>query len=1043
MIAWCARHPTAANLLMLIMITAGLLAAPQLKRETFPSFSTDKIQAKVVWPGASAEDTEEALCGPMEEALDAVGSLLEVRCQALEGVAIATAEMEQGGDLARFLDDVKSEVDGITSFPAEAEEPTVTELARTDAVASIAITGPMSERDLKAYAEQTKDKLQAMPNVSLVAVQGFSDHQLRIEVSRERLRAHGLSLSSLAATLQSQGLDLPSGSLEGGEREWLVRFADQRRTPAELGQLTVLYSADGGELRLGDIATITDRFEDDEFDQLYNGERAAVLAVSKNKSDDSLVVKREIAAFVEAERQRAPPGVSLTITQDMASVVEDRLGMLLKNGWQGLLLVFIVMALFFRWRFAFWVTMGLPVSFLAGLLGMVLTGMSINMITLVALLVALGLLMDDAIVIAENIAAQMRKGKDAMQAAIDGTREVAPGVLSSFATTVCVFLPLSFLSGEVGKVLGVLPIALLSVLSVSLVEAFLILPSHLGHSLQGAEQQPNGRFRARFETLIDTLRERVVGRAVDAAMRQRYLLLGGALGLLIASFGLVAGGVVKMIGFPNVEGDLIQARVLLPQGTPLWRTEAVVDKLVAGADSLQQTYGEQQPNGQLVQAVSVQYGVNADSHESGAHLATVSVDLLTAEERVGSINAFAAHWREQVGELPDIISLSYKEPVLGPGGKAIEIHLQGRDLGQLKSASLELQAWLNGFAGVNNLGDDLRPGKPELRLRLRDGALALGVDANTVASQLRTALSGRVIREIQVGTETLEIDLRLPADERDQLADLERFNVGLPGGQQIPLLELVQVESARGWARINRVDGARTVVISGDVDNDEGNAAQIIAATEAEFMPGLLERYPGVQTRQEGESKETAATTNSMIRALVIGLGGIFVLLAFQFRSYVQPATVIAIIPLGLIGVIWGHWLMGLNISMPSIMGFVSLAGIAVNDSILLVEFLKKGMRAGLHVAEAAAQASRQRFRAVLLTSLTTVAGLIPLMAEQSLQAQVLKPLAVSLVFGLTATTLLVLFIVPAIFTVLDDLGLIDESQERAAAPATPAQPEH
>ncbi|MGB0867423.1 MAG: efflux RND transporter permease subunit, partial [Granulosicoccaceae bacterium] len=865
------------------------------------------------------------------------------------GTAIADVEMDDGADMARFLDDVKSEVEAVRNFPAEAEDPVVVEINRTDMVAKIAITGPMSDRDLKAYAEQLKARLKRQPQVSLVSVEGFSDHQFRIDVSEQALRAYGLSLTSLASTLKNQGVSLPAGSLEGGSREWLVRFTDERSSVNGLADLVVLSNDSGAELRLGDVAHVTDRFEQAETRTEYQGRRAALLSVSKNKSEDTLTVMAEVEKFLAQEAAVAPAGVEIAITQDMSSIVSDRLNMLLKNGAQGLVLVFVVMALFFRMRFAFWVTMGLPVSFLAGMMGMVLMGMSINMITLVALLVALGLLMDDAIVIAENIAANLAKGKSAMQAAIDGTTEVMPGVISSFVTTVCVFLPLSYLAGDMGKVLGVLPIALLSVLSVSLVEAFFILPSHLGHSLAQVDLKNQSRFRHRFDGLVEHFRERWVGRAVDAAIRNRYVFLGVVLALMLASVGMVAGAKLKFIGFPSVEGDNLQARVLLPQGTPLWQTQQVVEQVLSGSRMLNEQYQPQQPDGQnLVQATTVQYGVNSDSNESGAHLATVSLDLLSAELRSGDMNSFIASWRESVGDLPDVIALTYAEPSLGPAGKAVDIRLQGDDLSELKQVADALRLELSSFVGVRNISDDLRSGKPELRLKLKDGAFALGVSANTVAAELRAALSGTTVQEVQQGVETYEIDLRYAADGRDQLADLESFRVTLTDGSQVPLLELVDVEQGRGWARINRVDGVRTIAVKADVDTRIGNASQIVSTVQSQFLPSLLEQYPSVTVRQEGESKESAATLQSLLRALVIGLGGIFVLLAFQFRNYAQPVTVMAIIPLGFIGVVWGHLLMGLNLSMPSMMGFVSLAGIAVNDSILLMEFVKKEMRAGL-----------------------------------------------------------------------------------------------
>ncbi|HEC16759.1 MAG TPA: efflux RND transporter permease subunit [Sedimenticola sp.] len=1036
MIAFFVRHPTAGNLLMALLALVGLGALPGLQRETFPDFAPEKLEIRILYPGASAGDVEEVVCQRVEDALESISEIEEIVCVAREGLGRAVVEMIEDGDMARFMDDVKSEIEAIDDFPEEVEPPVVKELGRTDKVVAVAVTGPMPVSDLKAYAEQIKERMQRVPEISRVNVLGFSDHQLRIEVSAAAMRGYGVSMSDVADAVRRQGIDLPAGTLETRERELLLRFADQRRTPAELAELIVVGAATGAEIRLGDIARISDRFERDEEKTLFNGRRAAVLQVVKTKQQDTLVVMQAVRAFLEAERARAPPAVSFTVTQDRSSIVRDRLNLLLRNGAQGLTLVFLTMWLFFRFRFAFWVAMGLPVSFLGALFIMNILGLTINMITMVALLIAIGLLMDDAIVISENIAAHLRKGKNAFQAAIDGTRQVMPGVLSSFLTTVAVFGPLAFLAGHMGKVLKFIPMVLCLVLVVSLIEAFMILPHHLAHSLKHQEGRTN-RFRRRFDSLLDDFRNNTLGRAVDFAVHQRYWFVGTVIALFLLSIGVVVSGKLKFQVFPDIEGDNIEARVLLPPGTPLWRTEAVVRRITDGLDAVDKAFTPLQKDGRpLVRNVQVRYSVNQDAGESGPHLATVTADLVTAEERRGHLDDIIARWRENVGDIPDLLALSYKEPVIGPGGIPLEIRLYGPGLKQLKKAALELQEWLGHYRGVFDLSDDLRPGKPELRLRLREGALALGLDATTIASQLRAAFYGVTASEIQVEGESYEIDVRLAREDQSTLTDLETFRIVTASGDQIPLSTLVHVETGRGFSRIQRVDGVRTVTVTGDLDPRIANAQEIVNHTRRVFLPELLKRYPGVRAGIEGQSKQSAKTGASMLRSFAVGLIGVFVLLSFQFGCYREPLVVMAVIPLSLIGVIWGHLLMGAPLSMPGIIGFTSLAGVVVNDSILLVSFLKRQVAKGHATVEAAKIASRARFRAVLLTSITTIAGLFPLLLEKSMQAQILIPLAISIIFGLLATTLLVLLVVPALFSILDDLGMTARAYQEGASVA-------
>ncbi len=1032
MIRFFAAHPTAGNLIMILFIVAGLLAAPGVRRETFPEVAPDEVEIRIAYPGASTEEVEEALCNRIEDAIDGIDNLIETRCEARESLAMAVAVMREDADLSRFTDDVKAEIDAVVDFPDEAEKPTVAQRGMTDFVAAVAVGGPMSTADLKAYAEGMKDRMLQTGVATQVAVKGFSDHQIRIEIPAAAMRQYGLSAERIAELIRRQSVDLPAGGIETADGNVLVRFADERHRPQEFEDLVVVAGRSGAELRLGDIARVSDRFELDEDKVYFNGQRAAMLEVTKSKSQDTLKVIDKVRDFVAREQASAPPDMEFAITRDISSIVRDRLTMLLDNGMVGLGLVFLVMWLFFGLRYSFWVAMGLPVAFLGAVLAMNLIGYTFNMITMVGLLIAIGLMMDDAIVIAENIAARRAAGLGALEAAVDGAKQVTPGVLASFATTIAIFGPLSFITGEIGQILKAMPVVLLVTLAVSLIEAFLILPHHLLHSLEAQGTRPPRGFRVWFDDRLDWVRQRIVGRLVDTAIAWRYLFLGLVAATLLSSIAMLAGGILKFRAFPDIDGDVVVARVLLPQGTPLARTEAIVADLTAALERVDQHFQPSQPEGRkLVRNLIVQYNANSDAFETGPHVATIFADLLQADLRNARIDDILNRWRHEAGQVPDVISLTFKEPVLGPGGLPIDIRLQGEDLDELKAAALDLRNWLTGYRGVHDVTDDLRPGKPEARLKLREGALALGLDAATVSAQLRAAFFGRTAAEIQVGSEAYEVDIRYPESDRDSLADLEYFTVTTQAGQQVPISTVARIEPGRGFARVNRVNGQRTVTVRGDIDGNVANANEVVADTSRRLLPALAKRYPGVSVHLEGQAKETEKTGGSMQRAFMIGLVGIFVLLSYQFRSYIEPVVVMIAIPMALIGVIWGHLLLGFELAMPSMIGFISLSGIVVNDSILVVEFTKRAVRAGASVAEAAALASRQRFRAVLLTSATTIVGLLPLLSENSLQAQVLKPLVTSLTFGLLASTMLVLFVIPAFYTVLADFKLT-ESGPRA-----------
>ncbi len=1031
MIRYFAVHPTAANILMLAVIAIGLFSLQHLNKESFPVLKQSKVQVSVVYPGASPADVEEGICNPLEDATDGISFLKEQVCDARDNIGIFTLEMREQGDIRQFTDDIKVALDGIQNFPDAVEDPVTTQLGRTSKVVSVAITADrLTTSELKDLAEYYRNRMLADARIPMVRVTGFSTHQLQVLVSARNLRKYNLSVRDLANLIGAQSIELPAGTLETAQKNYQIRFENLRKSPDALRDLVILNTAEGGEIRLGDIARVQDRFENREESITLNGKPAAILQISKNTSDDTLKVYDAVAGFVERENAILPASTRLTITQDMAAGVRDRLRLLLKNGWQGLLLAGFALFLFFNWRYTFWVALGLPISFLGGLALMVVFGISVNMISMIALLMAIGILMDDAIVISESIEHEYAKGKMPLDAAVDGTKKVFRGVFSSYLTSAFLFGSLLMMKGDIGQILGVLPVVLLSVLSVSLIEAMLVLPHHLKHSLERARDSRRPAWRMTLENGFLRMRDGV-GRATHLAIRYRYLTVGLALAMLIFSVGLIATGTVKFKAFPDLEGNTVDARVLLPQGTPLEETRAVVATLLKALAKTNAELSESEPE-PLVRNVQVAFGVHADVPESGTHLATITLDVLNTEVRHTPMSELTRRWRENSGDLPNVIGIQFREPRVGPAGRAIHVRLSGEDLDRLSQASWAVRNWLRGYAGVSNLLDDLRPGKPQFSVTLLPGALSAGVDAREISAQLRAAYQGQKITDIYAGREAYEVVAKLDRDPNRQLDDFDSFFIFPQQGDAIPLSRVAHVDEKREFARIGHVNHQRTLNVYGDVDPALANTSEVIAGLQKHLLPRLRKRYPDIRFHFKGEVENGTETKLSILSGFGLGALAVFLLLSLQFRNYREPFIVLLNIPLALIGAIWGHFIMGLDFTLPSMIGFVSLAGVVVNDSILLVEFVKYRVSEGMLFHDAARQAVRDRFRAIFLTSVTTVAGMTPLLFETSSQALILVPLVTSIVFGMLTSTLLIMLVLPASYSIMEDMGLLRRNDMEA-----------
>lgn len=1025
MIKWFAAHPTASNLLLIIIIAAGLFSMPSLKRETFPDYRPIEVGIEVVYRGASASDVEGEICARIYDSLKRIDYLDEVVCTAQDNAANATATMKPKGNLVRFISEIETEVNAITSMPKGAERPIIRQLNRSDLVAAVGITGDLPISQLEDYALSLERKIMSLPGVSNVTIRGMSQRQWLVEVPRDVLAQYDLSINKLSEILSKQSVDIPMGTLETYDRDIQLRFTEKRNSLKALSDIVVVSSAEGGgEVTLGNIATLTEIGEKPEDKILINGQRGLVLELSKSLRDDALDIMDSLTELTENERQKHS-NLNYFITQDMTSIVKDRLTMLIENGVIGLILVILVMSLFFRPQLAFWAVLGLPIAFMGAFWVMSLTGLSINMITLVALLMSIGIVMDDAIVISDNIVANTDKDLTPVQVVTKGTIQVVPGVMSSFLTTVSVFLPLSFLSGELGAVLEVLPVVLIAALTASLIEAFFILPHHLKGSIKKIAEHDSSKIRRYIDEKFEVFKEHV-GVLTDKAIKYRYHVVAVITVVMLSSIGYIAGGHISTESMPDMDGDTLEARILLPQGTPLVSTEQVARAIESAIWTIHNQH-KSETGEELVKLTQVRFNYNPSAGEVGAHLATVMVDLLTAEKRSITLNELTERWYSNIGNIPGLLSLIIKEPGFGPAGIPIEIRLQGDDLNELKLGAEELSNHLKTYEAIYNVSDNLRPGKPQRRFEVLEGAYSFGLTTDSIASQLRSAFLGDIADTQRVGLQDVDILVRQSGSDRSSLDDITEQTILLDDGRKIPLDVLVKVTDEQSWGTITRIDDKRTVTVQAQVKSDLASAKDIISEIDQNWLSYFLKKYPTIAVSYEGEVASSNETGGSIAKGLLIGLIGIFVILSFQFRSYSESMIIMLSIPLAFIGAMWGHVAMGWYISSPSLIGAASLAGIVVNNAILLVQFINEHRFSGLPTAVAAGQASRDRLRAILISSTTTIAGLLPLLTETSTQSASLKPLTISVVFGLLSSTVLVLFIIPALYVVFDDFGWIRE----------------
>ena len=1035
-IAWVAQHGVAANMLMAVILVGGVLVLPSIDQEVFPSVDTGVITVSVEMRGAAPDEVEKGVCIKVEEAVAGIEGVKRLSSRAITGLGTVTLELEYDAETRDVLNDVKAAVDAIDGFPENSEKPVVGEFELAKQVINVALSGDVDELTLRRLGERVRDDLLTLPGISQARLSNVRPYEVSLEVSEAALRRWKLTFDDVIAAVRRSSLDVSGGSVKTSGGEILLRARHQAYRQKDFEDITVRTLPDGSRLSLSDVATVVDAFEDTGQSTRFDGKTGVLVRVYRVGNQRALEIADAVYEYVDVARQGMPEGIELTTWQDDARLLRGRMDLLLENGRTGLLLVFLTLALFLRLSLAFWVTLGIPISFLGAVLLMPVVGVSINMISLFGFIVALGIVVDDAIVVGENIYATAERGKRGLAAVLAGVGEVKMPVSFAVLTTIAAFGPLMAIPGIMGEFVSQLPLIVVPTLVFSLIESLLILPAHLVHIGERAAKSFSfvkawEKVQDRVTALLNAFVRSVYTPLLRACLRWRYLSLAVASGLLMLTVGTFASGFIKFHFFPDVEADNVVAFVTMPQGTPAEVTVDAVRRMERAALALREEV-EAREGGAVFRHVlasvgdqpfrndqSTGFGRVASFH--GQHLGEINIELVPSEDReIGSLELVSL-LRERTGQIPDAVELTFSSNLMSTGD-AIDIRLAGTDTDELRSVAEQLKSRLRQYPGVRDISDSYRSGQQEHLLEITPKAESLGLTRADLARQVRQGFYGEEVQRIQRGRDEVRVMVRYPHAERRSLSDVENMRVRLSDGSEVPFNVVASVTEGRGDAVIQRFERRRSLNVTADVDLNLNDPNLVLADMVASVLPELLELHPGIDYTLEGEQREQDETVSGMIRGFMLALILIYALLAIPFRSYLQPLIVMLAIPFGIVGAIWGHLLMGMDLTIMSMFGVVALTGVIVNDSLVMVDFINTRRRAGARPADAVISAGPTRFRAILLTSLTTFAGLLPLLLERSLQAKFLIPMAVSLGFGVLFATAITLVIVPVGYLALEDV---------------------
>ena len=1030
-VAWFAENHVAANLLMAFLLLAGVVTGLTIKLEVFPETSLDQISISMAYLGASPAEVEEAIVRRIEENVAGLAGIKRIDSVAREGLGSVNIEVMEGWDLKELLDEVKAEVDRITTFPEEAEEPVVREVTRRTQVINLSVYGDASESTIKHLTEKIKDDITNLPNITYAELSGIRTAEIHIEISEQTLRRYGLTLGQVAEAVRTASLDLPAGSVKTAGGEILVRTKGRRYRAADYDDVAVIARADGSKVTLGQIANLKEAFEDVDLFTQFQGKPSGVIEVYRVADQNALTVADTVKRYVEEIRPSLPQGVDIDTYRDRSQILRSRINLLLRNMAFGLVLVSILLGLFLNVRLAFWVTLGIPISFAAGIWILPRFDVSINMISLFAFITVLGIVVDDAIIVGENIFRKQDEGLKGLDGAVQGAMEVGRPVIFAVLTTLVAFWPLLLGSGTMGKVMRNIPIVVIVVLLGSLVESLLILPAHLARSKHAGADAARGPGTEKL--VARWLRWFIKGpyaKLVSFCVRWRYATVALGITMLLLTMGIWRGGWIKFTLFPKVESDLLICSLTMPAGTPVERTTEIATHLERSAKEALAETDKKRPKGapslfkHSITSVGMHMagrGPMAAGPQIGGHLAQVRVELLEGEQRDVSATKLATLWRNKAGVIPDAEAVTFQS-ALFTAGNPVEVHLSLDDHDRLLAAADQLKDELKGYPGVFDVSDSFLPGKEEMQLKLKLAARSLGLTLDDLARQVRHAFYGAEALRLQRDQDEVKVMVLYPESERKSLGHVEEMRIRAPDGSEVPFSRVAEVTMERGYASIERAQRLRVIKVMADVDETVTNANEVRMDLENRFLPQLKNEYPGLRYTIEGEGKEQKESMADVVRGFVIALFCIYALLAIPFRSFTQPLIVMSAIPFGMIGAVLGHLVMGHNLSLLSLFGVVGLAGVVVNDSLVLIDATNRIRSQGTDAHDAITRAGALRFRAIILTSLTTFAGLTPILLERSLQAQFLIPMAISLGFGVLFGTGITLLLVPSLYMILDDM---------------------
>ena len=1016
-LAWFARNSVAANLLMCVLLIGGLFSSILINKEVFPSFELNLLNISVAYPGAAPQEIEEGINIKIEEAIQDINGIKKVTSVASEGVGSITVEVEDGYEVQTILDEAKLRLDAISTFPVNIEKPNISQIKPENNVIWVSVYGDMTLHDMKELAKSVRDDLTQLPAVTRAKVTGVRDYEIGIEVSENKLREYGLTFSQVALAVQNSSLDLPGGSIRAQDGDILLRTKGQAYTGDDFANIVVTTRADGSRVMLPQVATIKDDFEERLEYTRFNGKPAAIIEVTSIDDQNALDIADQVKQYVEQRRATLPANAQLDTWGDMTHYLQGRLDMMMSNMFYGALLVFIILAMFLDLKLAFWVMMGIPVCFLGTMLVMPLEpfSMTINMLTLFAFILVLGIVVDDAIVIGESAYTEVERHGHSVENVIRGAQKVAMPATFGVLTTIAAFIPMLMVSGPMGIIWKSIGMVVILCLAFSLVESKFILPAHLAHmkfKKPGAPKGFFGHLKANFNDRVQYFIHHSYRNFLERCIKHRYNVVAAFIGVLILSIALVASGKVRWVFFPDIPSDFIQVELEMDEGSSEGNTLKVVQSIEEALYKMNEKM--EKDNGYQVVKHSF---INMSSRTS----AFIFAELTKGEDREVDGVTIAAAWREQLPELLSVKKLSFNASTNDAGGD-ISFRLTSSDLDELSAASKELKQKLASYEGVYDIADNFSSGSHEIRLKIRPEAEALGLTLSDLARQVRYGFYGYEAQRILRNKEEIKVMVRYPLEQRRTVGYLENMLIRTPTGTSVPFSTVAQIEKGESYASITRVDGKRAITITANANKNIVEPSKVVQEIQKDYLPQLQAKYPKIQTALDGGSLDEQNAMVGLMQGFFFALFTIYALMAVPLKSYSQPLIIMSVIPFGIIGALFGHLIQGLAMSVLSLCGIVALAGVVVNDSLILVDFVNRAREQGQSVRQAAIDSGCYRFRAIILTSLTTFVGLVPIILERSLQAQIVIPMATSLAFGILFSTVVTLILVPLLYIILDDV---------------------